>query len=65
MSARKPSRTYDVTLIVTRPVTYRVRAAYPAEAEDIALERGELIDTGGVIDYRHVSTQRIIWLKET
>jgi hypothetical protein len=64
MSSEKPLRTYDVTLIVTQPMTYRVRAAYAEEAEDIAFERGELIGTGDVIDYQHVSTQRIIWLKE-
>jgi hypothetical protein len=65
MSAQKPSRTYDVTVIVTQPMTYRVQAASPAEAEDIAFEHGELTGTGDVIDYQHVSIQRIIWLKET
>lgn len=61
---RKTLKTYDVTFIVTQPMTYRVQATDPKQAEELAQEDGELIGRDDVIDYRHVSTNRILWLKD-
>jgi hypothetical protein len=56
----KQRGSYEVTYIVIRPVTYRVEAASSAEAEEIGLEKGESIDIGGIIDFRHVSTKQVM-----
>ncbi|HLG96446.1 MAG TPA: hypothetical protein VKX49_09060 [Bryobacteraceae bacterium] len=50
---------YDVTYIVFRPVTFRVAAPSLAAAAEIAIEKGDSIEVGPVIDYRHVSTKPV------
>jgi 2-methylisocitrate lyase-like PEP mutase family enzyme len=53
---RKTLKTYDVTYIVTLPMTYRIKAANLEQAEELAQEDGEFIGYGDTIDYRHHET---------
>ncbi len=52
-------KTFDVTYIVTRTETYRVRAANAAIAEAEAFEEGAFIDSGETTNVQEFETVRV------
>ena len=56
---RKTLKTYDVTYLVTLPMTYRIKAASPEEAEELAEQHGECLGEGDVVDSWHCDTELV------